>query len=78
MGSMFVGSQNCSWFRGRNFVGSKFRIILINITGKEMLVYTFVGIYNVNSWARASHEKPQTLAPPRTMMIPQSLISYTQ
>lgn len=38
-GSMFVGSQN---FRGRNFVDSVIRIILMNI--EQMIVYRFVGV----------------------------------
>ena len=52
-GLMFVGSQNFSGSRGRNFVGSKFGIILINI--KQMLVDW--GCNFVGKGYLESHEK---------------------
>lgn len=42
VGSMFVGSHHYPGLLGRNFVGSKISIILINI--KQMIVHWFMGM----------------------------------
>lgn len=55
-----MGSQNIPGSWVRNFIGSKFGMILISINGKQMLGYTIVGYKSVG---KAYPGKPRTLVP---------------
>lgn len=59
-------SKNFPCSRGCKFVGSKIRIIIISI--KQMLVYTFVGMYIPG---QGLPMKAKNIGTPRPMMISQ-------
>lgn len=66
---MFVDGQNFSGLWGRNFVGTKIEIVLLNI--EQILVYMFIGMW---IYGQGLPMKATTPGPPQVLMIPQYLI----